>query len=885
MTQPTGRTFHSDSRAWSNFQPGELVKLCGVTQGRWPQYVLKELVDNAMAALEDFKTVNPMIWINIGPDFISVSENGPGMDDRVLDAILDFDRFGGSNRHHKLPTRGAQGNAFMTVIGIVTAWAPEKPIGVERPSADAISIDVVLDPVRQVITADRTVVGEPSASLIEVPMPTLPWKRGGTTYEELDAMARAMAIMNPHITVVVTSSWKSGTPRRTMYPSEPGATQVIASSPRCGAAAWFKTDDFAARLAADVRARPDTRLRSWVSEFYGSPAAKKVEATLAGLPTDETIGDLTDGCTEAEFTHAASCIRSAVVKRADVKYTEEPKRLAEVGSDRLEKFLVEEMGADQTSGLEYRMHRGTFTDGDAKVPFVVEVGLLQMPAKTGNAPEVILCMNRTVLYGSPSFKGLRWREKVRGDWRNTQGDLNTLCQAYGITSGKTPCAVVVHVTCPSPGYSGYGKQQFDTSWLSEPISEAFERVTLRVRKQRAGEARRRGLAKESDASIRDTMFGILPNVIDKATEGGRLPILIRQLYYATRGVWAQHHHKDLQYGTFCAYVTEFETTIARRAVCLKDPRGTLIEPHSGRELRLGTDAVEKYNPKKWEGHTIIFVEKEGFAHLLKAYGVPKRYDAIIVGSKGFAVEACREVLQKYKRLLGDMVKIIALHDADPAGYMLGYDLATNLPRFGDNVAINVIDVGLTISEAQEMDLMDEPFQLKQSVWTMVKNMRQRLVRSNGVVRPLLESEAWDSFMPADLRYDEYPSWISDPKGRRIELNAMEPRVFVDWLERHLDANDCKKVRPPDAIVDEKLRHDRENYIRNQVGGVLMDMLGESMVHEIIGEIGLPSHDLDAVLSMKPEQHWSYIVEQAAKRGVDIKPLVQRRLAEKLGGGA
>ncbi len=868
-----GRTFHSDSRTWSNFQPSELVKLCGVPQGRWPVYVVKELLDNAVAVLEEHDTLNPIVRVVVTEDYIQVGENGPGIADWVLDNILDFDRFGGSNRHHKLPTRGAQGNAIMTLVGIASAWLGDGYIEVRRPCGPSLSLEVRLNKVLQEVDIERVVISERhEPSSIRVPIPSLPWKSRGSDLDTVLATIKQFAWMNPHITFMVNHL---GT--RWNLPSINGARPCLSGNPQCGSSTWFTEDELIERFAADVRARPETSIRKWSTEF-----AFRLGVASANAPDQPIESWSTRG--NAFMRAKVQQLVSDLTADTNHKRADNPK-FAPVGADRLGLFLEAEMGADLEAGVEYHSMTGTFGQGSTNVPYLVEVCLVQMPPKTRRAaPEPVLAMNRTVLYGSPEFKDIKFREKVRGQWRTLRKTaLGGLCRAYQIDHGKTPCAVVVHVTCPSPGYSGYGKQQFDTSWLAEPLAECFERVTFQVRKQRHGEARRKMGNRPKRDTIREDMFKLIPSVYAEATENEKYPILIRQFYYAFRKEWYVRDDRVLHYGTFCTYVDEYERNVAGRLLCLRDPRGTLYEPHSGRTLRLGTADVAAFKVKKWEGHTIIFVEKENLASLMKSMKIHKRWDAIIIGSKGFAVEAIREVIQKYKKLLGDMVKVVCLHDADPAGYMIGYDLATNLPRFGDNVDIQVIDVGLTIEEATEMGLQDEPYDIKKTNWSMVNKTMRRLKLKNpdGTERPLMEPAAYDAFMPEMFRGLEYPSWADKPQGRRVELNAMPPRQFMEWVERHLEANGCRKVRPPDEVVDEKLKTARTNLVKNEVGNYLMRLLGEDAVMEVMREVGVPSYDLDRVLEGRPEQHWEYLVNRAGQTGVDLEPIIDRVLQRKL----
>lgn len=875
-----GRAFHDDSRTWSNFAPSELVKLCGVQAPQWPYYALKELIDNSLAAMEEHACPSPSVWVSIssGPNGgrMSVSDSGPGLTDQILDRVLDFDRFGGSNRHHKLPTRGAQGNALMTIFGIITAWSAGAAfLTISRPDGTTVVVEITLDTVKQKVNVSRMVNQTPgSRSGITLTLPPLPWKRYGTTVDDLTSMVQLMARLNPHVNFMLNVNGSS-----VMVPASQESDGALDGLSECGAVMWFTASEFSARLAADARARPGMLLDHWKREFRWAKYPKSAFGLI-------TLDEVCDGISEKEFNDVSAKVMRDIVEHTNLDKAADPKQLVPVGKESLHDYIVNELGADPTTQLEYEVRAGSFQLNEATVPYLVEVVVGQMPAKSHTAPAPILAMNRTVLYGSPTFRPIKWREKVLGDWRELHGDLGALCTAYHVTDGTTPCAVLVHVTCPSPGYSGYGKQQFNTTWLSEPLADAMEKATRKVRRIRAGEARRT-VGPSTDESIRDTLFGILPGVYDKATNGGKLPIMLRQLYYSCRKVWHLHHHKELQYGTYCAYLDEYEEKHAGRQICLRDPRGTLIEPHSGRSLRLGTDEVSRYEPKKWEGHTIIFVEKEGFAHVLRDYGITKRYDAIVIGSKGFAVEAGRDVLQKYKRLLGGMVKIVVLHDADPAGYMIGYDLANNLPRFTENVDIQVIDAGLRIEDAQRMGLQSEPFELVKSNWRMVHNMRRlTLTDPDGTVRPLLENEAWESFMPSHMRhYSSFPDHLDKSKcsGFRVELNAMDPPEFIPWLENILDSNGCKKVRPPDDIVGEVASNARRNLVKSTVGGALMRMLGDEVVESLVRRIGVPEVDLDALLAKKPEQSWHYITEAAARSGVDIDAIVEDELRRKLSG--
>ena len=62
---------------------------------------------------------------------LSVSDNGPGMPHEVVRKVLDYNIRVSDKAAYRSPTRGAQGNALKTVIGIPYALGSREPLVVE----------------------------------------------------------------------------------------------------------------------------------------------------------------------------------------------------------------------------------------------------------------------------------------------------------------------------------------------------------------------------------------------------------------------------------------------------------------------------------------------------------------------------------------------------------------------------------------------------------------------------------------------------------------------------------------------------------------------------------------------------------------------------------
>jgi hypothetical protein len=63
---------------------------------------------------------------------IEVADQGKGLSPEMVREVTNFERFGGTKYFVKKPSRGAQGNALMTIVGLVAALWREQ--GMSAPS-------------------------------------------------------------------------------------------------------------------------------------------------------------------------------------------------------------------------------------------------------------------------------------------------------------------------------------------------------------------------------------------------------------------------------------------------------------------------------------------------------------------------------------------------------------------------------------------------------------------------------------------------------------------------------------------------------------------------------------------------------------------------------
>src|SRR5688572_30039295 len=118
------RTTFETSRAAEYFNVRELQAQTGQPRERFAAVALKELVDNALDACET-AGIAPSIVIEItmepGLVRITVEDHGAGIPPETVHRILNFQSRTSDKAAYRSPTRGAQGNALKTVLGLPCA--------------------------------------------------------------------------------------------------------------------------------------------------------------------------------------------------------------------------------------------------------------------------------------------------------------------------------------------------------------------------------------------------------------------------------------------------------------------------------------------------------------------------------------------------------------------------------------------------------------------------------------------------------------------------------------------------------------------------------------------------------------------------------------------
>jgi hypothetical protein len=313
-------------------------------------------------------------------------------------------------------------------------------------------------------------------------------------------------------------------------------------------------------------------------------------------------------------------------------------------------------------------------------------------------------------------------------------------------------------------------------------------------------------------TIKDAAWVAIPAAYNKASGGGKYPANARQVMYAARPSIQEQTDQTLDDAYFTQtllpeYMREHSDTTDDWDV-VYDARGHLWEPHTGREIGLGTLEVRRYLNKLEDTvsldidlpdlktafptcgpanryQTVLYIEKEGFLPLLRQAGFEERYDLAIMSSKGMGTTAARTLVER----LSAATTILVLHDFDKSGFSIVGTLTRDTRRYQYETDPRVVDLGLRLADVVQWKLQAEAV-------AYTSDPRENL-ELNGATLKEVEF----------LRGDRTHEWSRRQHyaGKRVELNAFTSDQFVKWLESKLKQQKIKKLVPDEETLERVYR--------------------------------------------------------------------------------
>jgi hypothetical protein len=397
-----------------------------------------------------------------------------------------------------------------------------------------------------------------------------------------------------------------------------------------------------------------------------------------------------------------------------------------------------------------------------------------------------------------------------------------------------------------------------------PFLGDFQDAVQRALQKAANAAYRAMSRPPKKLSIIAASWRVMARAYAAASDNGTLPANARQIMYAARpwilaltGTATLNDNRFIQYA-LPDYVAAHPDECADWDVVFDD-RGHFVEPHTGRRVGLGTIRVRAYVDEQLaigpafalsapvlyptsgpddRYRFVLYVEKEGFEPLLEAARIAERFDIAIMSTKGMSVIAARKLIDRLAPKIG---QLFVLHDFDVSGFSIAGTLTTDSRRYVFENAIHVVDLGLRLADVEALGLQSEPVEIEGY------QKKRETLRRHGATGAEIDFLLGDG--------EEGP--------RRVELNAMTSRQFVDFIERGLIEHGVKKVIPQPDILEQHARR----LIAQRLAKEALDKICDPLVAEAAA-YALPG-DLDdqvrQLLADQPELSWDMALAMILKR--------------------
>jgi len=446
------------NRMMEYFTLDGLIKMTGVEEGNLDIYVLKELIDNALDSCE-LEDPRPIIEIELIEDpkdpliHYVVTDTGPGMTDEVIKEIINFDRFGGTKYFVKKPTRGAQGNALMTILGIPLVLASaygykELLPPVKITSYDKIhTLNLKLNNILEKVEIEHSIepTSFPLGTKIEL---SIPW-RTSLQYTRFEKIIDSFAMWNPH----ASFDFQCDGQEKIFLPTTDKINKYIKSG--YGSPHWYTLSDFENLLYANIRYLEERGERESVvnfcKNFKGGSSNKKDF-------TRELVKEMPKYVNDIQSKKES---KRLFLKLKELITPPSSSILGYIGQKHF--FNVVNYYEAEEALFKYKKISDFFPG--TNIPFCLEVAA--GAAKNLEERQIFFGINNTITYHLPFEKDIFYPRNVNE--RDNPGrvtGIKEILSSYKIDS-RDPVMILMHLTAPNIRYENYGKSAFETGGFRE----------------------------------------------------------------------------------------------------------------------------------------------------------------------------------------------------------------------------------------------------------------------------------------------------------------------------------------------------------------------------------------------------------------------------------
>lgn len=431
------REHFATSRAADFLEVRALQSQTGQPARRFAAVVVKELLDNALDAAET-AGVPPEVELDVtqrdGYLSITVADNGPGLKASLIERVLDFSVLVSDKAAYRGPTRGLQGNALKTLLGIPTALGSRHPVLVETCGL-LHTISVNIDPAGEVRVEHHREPAADRGTRITVTIPVDGPAAAAGQQLDVGRWAQGFALVNPHAAVSYrangTEPAGAGFYKPTVREGWHKRLPTDPTSPH-----WYDGAALARLVFAHIgQARHggrDLPLGEFVRSFAGLTSTTKTKTVCAALPGITRLSDFENNAAAVDVLLAEMQAQAKVLK---------PAVLGQVDEEHYRACF-----ADWYDVRRCWLKRATTFDRG--IPWVAEIAL----AETERPGGLFYAVNF-----SPTFDDPLARLPLAAGELSTIGAASFLRSLDAYPDGTNNRAAVIHLITPAAQFLDKGK--------------------------------------------------------------------------------------------------------------------------------------------------------------------------------------------------------------------------------------------------------------------------------------------------------------------------------------------------------------------------------------------------------------------------------------------
>lgn len=453
---PLQRQHFSIHRENEYFTEDGLRKETGQPANQFRHVSLKELIDNALDAAET-AAVAPLLTVEYAETeaglMLAVADNGAGIPAEVVERILDFTTRTSDKAAYRAPTRGLQGNAIKTLLGMPVALGAERSYLRIDAASVRHDIEIGLTPAGVRHVHQQTPILTSGGTRISLLIPGI----ADCYYWNPRNWLLAFGLFNPHAQLQIreisdfsesVSVCERAKPADWFQILEAARNPAIFSDLSMPTVAfpggwrkflptdptpahWYSAPEFARLAHLNAAAHPDRPLVDFIAEFKN--LSRKARALAKTCPA-RTLGELVADSARIAEIHAA------MNAAADPP---QPEILGRVGP----KHFRQRFDAIHRikGGRYWYKHRWGMDGG---MPYLIEVAI----AETEESGGIFYGINYSVPFADPLADTFLFHHE-RGQESIGKSGLSGFLEECGVFSGelygKTRNAIAaVHLIMP-----------------------------------------------------------------------------------------------------------------------------------------------------------------------------------------------------------------------------------------------------------------------------------------------------------------------------------------------------------------------------------------------------------------------------------------------------